>query len=819
MSNSQLLNDSQERRLRANAEHADELLSRIEEILMAAESKAAFLQYHPDVSVHQTKLIRNHIARFRTHLVRVLETVGITHEGPRFGALRSIRVTLSFVRVSVQEMAPGHLRGYGELSAEASVQLKGLCSELEGILDGLERNLAMGEEADLQGRLDRLQGTTRETELLRLLERITSEQELAEFRPPLLNLLEKLESRQFEIAVFGRVSSGKSSLLNHVLHTDVLPVGVNPITAVPTRIVFADKGFLDVTFADRKTRRLPLEDLGRYAGEEQNPGNESGVTKLVVSLPGPRLQKGLVLVDTPGLGALARQGAAETMAYLPQCDLGIVLISAASPINDEDLNTIHALAQAGIPAKVLLSKADLLSPQDLDKASAYIRKAVAEDLGLRIDVHSVSTVAGREQLSEAWFTRELEPLYRRHRELSQDSVRRKAGALREAVLTALRTKLGRGDSRSATDRKQLAEIENRLRQAAGSQEDARNFCLTVADEMRSLGDTALEKAAASVVGNWSKNSAAARVSRAVVMGAVADVAADAASRISGRLRVVAEGLDSALKQAAAELGDTGKEESLDDCVREMPRFEVSLTEFDWSAPWYSPFQGLVQSRLARKLKRSFQPHVDEAFNRYARALGAWSRQVLSDLQLRFDASADGYRAQLTRLTSTHEVSSVERDRIESFTKAESDAPLPGEAPPEALSEDEDLRESAGLIHTGADQYLDRADQGVEAGAAFLLQIPNARVGDLLPLRRQPGQIHENDVADRPLKMPLHPSLEDPHRQQEGEELPVMIEDVGHPDVGGARFPNGGLHLRRSQRDAQRLQRPFRESIPKILQDL
>ena len=111
MSDSELLNESQQRRLLASAEHADELLSHIEEILSVAESRAAFPQYRPDVSLPQAKLIRNHILRFRNHLTRVLGAVGVTHPGPRFGALRSIRVTLSFVRVSVQDMAPEHLRG------------------------------------------------------------------------------------------------------------------------------------------------------------------------------------------------------------------------------------------------------------------------------------------------------------------------------------------------------------------------------------------------------------------------------------------------------------------------------------------------------------------------------------------------------------------------------------------------------------------------------------------------------------------------------------------------------------------------------------
>lgn len=170
MSNSDLLNEAQQRRLLANAKHADELLSNIEEVLTSSESKSAFPKYRPDVSLHQARLIRSHITRFRNHLSRVLAGVGVRHEGPQFGSLHSIRVALTFVRISVQEMAPEYLRGYGNLPEEAVIEVRGLCSELEGLLDGLERNLAIGEAGDLQARLDRLQRITREAELLRLLD-------------------------------------------------------------------------------------------------------------------------------------------------------------------------------------------------------------------------------------------------------------------------------------------------------------------------------------------------------------------------------------------------------------------------------------------------------------------------------------------------------------------------------------------------------------------------------------------------------------------------------------------------------------------------
>jgi hypothetical protein len=337
------LNESQQRRLLSNARYADKLLSDIEAILNASESKTIFPKFHPDTTPAQAKLIRHSITRFRDQLARVMEGLGIVHEGPAFGSLHSIRVTLGFIRIAIQEMTPRYLRGYGEVAAEAAPQLEGLCSELEGLLGRLDAALSQDASADLQARLERLQATGGRAELVGLLGRVISDRGLVELRPRLATIVERMESDRYEIAIFGRVSAGKSSLLNHVLGISVLPVGVNPITAVPTRLIYGREAFLTVSFSTRPTERLPIAHLPEFVSEAHNPGNTKGVVRLVVELPSERLGNGLGFVDTPGLGSLATAGAAETLAYLPQCDLGVVLVSAGSPLNDEDLEPIRAL--------------------------------------------------------------------------------------------------------------------------------------------------------------------------------------------------------------------------------------------------------------------------------------------------------------------------------------------------------------------------------------------------------------------------------------------------------------------------------------------
>jgi GTP-binding protein EngB required for normal cell division len=659
-----VFNEAQQRRLLASAGHADKLLGDIEQILRAAESKSPFPKYQPDVAPHQARLLYSHIARFRSHLSRVLAAAGVRHDRPQFSSLHSIRVTLAFVRIAVQEMAPEYLRGYGELPEAAGQELRGLCSELEGLLNGLDRNLALGAEADLAARIDRLDPAIEEKELLRRLDRIATELELAEFRAPLLHLVEKAESREFEIAVFGRVSSGKSSLLNHILGVDVLPVGVNPITTVPVRLFFGAEPRLEVSFAGGQRTQGALSELERYASEERNPGNELGVIRLAVELPSPRLEGGLVLVDTPGLGALATAGAAETLAYLPRCDLGIVLVSAVNPIDEEDLGVIESLAHAGIPVLAVLSKADLLAPEDLGKALEYTEKQVQANLGLRIGVSPVSTRPSHAALLDTWFRDHLAPLEGRHRELVRESIRRKAGAVRERVVAALRASLGGDATMPESDPAKLEEAERTLREAAAEIEQTRRWCLEATDHVRGLGAEAFRQAAAGFLAAQRRGNAPA--DSTPLVEAVNAVAVEAAAATSDRLRSLARNLDSALGLAASALGNDQipSEGSLEQLVREMPRCEAALDGVAIRAPWFSFLGAPAEAWLARRLRQQAGGAVQAAFNHYGRSLERWVRRVLTDLHTQFEAEADSHRAQLARLTRREALPPEQRKKIE-----------------------------------------------------------------------------------------------------------------------------------------------------------
>lgn len=139
---------------------------------------------------------------------------------------------------------------------------------------------------------------------------------LVEFRSTLSIILDRLEDQGFEIAFFGRVSAGKSSLLNHVIGAEMLPVGVTPITSIPTRISHGPEPKGVIQFADRKSSAFEISRLAEFATEQQNPANAKHVTRINVEIPPARLRNGITFVDTPGLGSPASSGAAETLGSI-----------------------------------------------------------------------------------------------------------------------------------------------------------------------------------------------------------------------------------------------------------------------------------------------------------------------------------------------------------------------------------------------------------------------------------------------------------------------------------------------------------------------
>ena len=425
----------------------------IEGILNESASRAAFPTYIADLSPAQRKTSRIISHASAPGSSGCWKARALPGNPPGVPVSRAVRGRLYSIDIAAEELKPKYMRGYGEVSDTVATELDGIAGELQSLVVRLDQYLAGGAGQDFRERLQRLEGAGNDLSLLSRIERVVADRGLVEFRGTIASILDRAEDRSFEIAVFGRVSSGKSSLLNAVLGTDVLPVGVTPVTAVPTRITHGEEPSLTVSFTDAPAKTFEIARLGEFATEQQNPGNAKHVTRITVTIPASRLASGVSFVDTPGLGSLATSGAAETLAYLPKCDLGVVLIDAGSTLTDGDVRTILALQEAAIPAHVLLSKADLLDRPDCEKTIAYVKQHIGSETGLDLPVHPVSVRPSHRHLLDRWFGEDILPLFSRSQELRAASLQRKIGMLRESVVFLLRKKIQRSQQASRKIRK------------------------------------------------------------------------------------------------------------------------------------------------------------------------------------------------------------------------------------------------------------------------------------------------------------------------------------------------------------------------------
>src|SRR5581483_4791819 len=575
-SNSERLNEHQQRRLWVTCKHIDELLSDMEATLGESSSRKAFPKYIPDISPAQRRVVEDYIARMRAQLIRVLQGQQIESPAPSIPASRALHTATTFIDIDVEELKPKYMRGYGEVPAAAASDLNGIVGELQNLIARLNEFLAQGTGEDLRNRLSKLQQTAEEGRLLSELERIIGKYGLVEFRSPLSLILDRMEDKTFEIAVFGRVSSGKSSLLNGILQSGVLPVGVTPITAVPTRIAYGEQPEIIVWFAEKIPRRFEIARLSEFVTEQRNPGNMRHVSRVLVQLPSPHLQTGIIFVDTPGLGSLATSGAAETLAYLPRCDLGVVLIDAASSLTPDDIQTIQSLYQAGTPANVLLSKADLLRQEDVTRLVEYTRRQILAELRIELAVHPVSSLPGHRALLDTWFEEEIRPLYERAQELKTSSIRRKIGSLRQSVGAALEAQVSRAGRGAAGADQELLEIEARLRKATARIEEASPAIRRITEEISQSGRSLLVQAAQTTAQAWLSEQNFQNP-QATISGVLLAPVQRKAANVDSYLQALAAELAREIRAVAAKLNfnDEPAEQEFRRLVREMPLFDLA----------------------------------------------------------------------------------------------------------------------------------------------------------------------------------------------------------------------------------------------------
>ncbi len=650
-----MFNESQRRYLLSRLLSIEETLSEGVERLAPSEPGRVFRTVSADATPTQRKILADYLAQLRFALRRFMLAQQLRDERRPPGSLWSLQTAVVFAKIAAEELRPKYWRGYGAVDPDSAAAAERFAAELTTLLHRIEDYVAGGEGGGLAARLEKLEAAGDEVRLLRELERIISAYGLTELRAPLKSLVDRAASPHFEIAVFGRVSSGKSSLLNWWLGRALLPTGITPVTAVPTRIVRGESVRAQVERTDGKPIEVPVADIGDYVSEQGNPGNAKHVLTVLLEAPSPRLEGGIRLVDTPGLGSLATAGAATTLEYLPQCDLGILLIEAGAPVAPDDLDVARALLDGGSDLIIALSKADRLAETDLEQALDYARGQFEAQLSLPIALRPISTLAGS-PLARVWFDEMLAPRLASHTERAAQALRRKIAVLRESVMAILDARLSTAEglprpAGTAATEETAVRLHERIAQARSDFERARSQLLDLKLALARFESTLLEAAAEELAHCWlesvtDEESIAERTRAA--MARRADEPGHAVVRMLESLR---DDLIALIRAGRSELAqsDPGDAEHAErETERELvrprgrPIFDVSAALAGRPrllAPRAMPRWTIIARPLARaRLRATLSPALAGPLGVHAEALYRWSIRYLDELTRRFDAA-------------------------------------------------------------------------------------------------------------------------------------------------------------------------------------
>lgn len=199
-----------------------------------------------------------------------------------------------------------------------------------------------------------------------------------------------------DVAILGQFKAGKSSFLNSITGKPVLPVGVIPVTTVVTRLSYGQREGATVTFLDNRQSRINLEEVELFVSEAKNPANEKNVEVVDIELPQLQCYEGLRLVDTPGLGSVFKYNTEISQEWLPEVGMAIVAISADRPLSEDDLALIRDLTEYAPKVVLLLTKVDLLLPEQQKEVVQFFKSTLKRELNRNFPVLLYSVVADTE---------------------------------------------------------------------------------------------------------------------------------------------------------------------------------------------------------------------------------------------------------------------------------------------------------------------------------------------------------------------------------------------------------------------------------------
>ncbi|MBD2095014.1 dynamin family protein [Trichocoleus sp. FACHB-591] len=214
-----------------------------------------------------------------------------------------------------------------------------------------------------------------------------------------LNLTsQNLRQGVFRLLVLGDIKRGKSTLLNALIGENLLPSDVSPCTALLTVLRYGPEKQVTVYFkGDRPPERLDFTSFRqKYTIDPSEAKQLEEVKQLafpqvshaVVEYPLPFLEKGVEIVDSPGLNDTEARNELS-LSYINNCHAVLFVFRASQPCTlDERRYLENYLKDRGLTVFFLInawdeirkSLVDLDDAEELREAEAKLRQVFRTNL-------------------------------------------------------------------------------------------------------------------------------------------------------------------------------------------------------------------------------------------------------------------------------------------------------------------------------------------------------------------------------------------------------------------------------------------------------
>lgn len=161
---------------------------------------------------------------------------------------------------------------------------------------------------------------------------------------------EMISGKKYRLAVIGEFKRGKSSLVNALVGSRLLPTDILPTTAVTGRIIFGETKRIWVHYKDGSVKERTVEELEEYATKLDAAKEERAarIREIVIEYPSVFCRNGIEIIDTPGLND-NEQMSDVTLGVLGEVDSAIFTISAVMPLSMTETELLLSLLkQPGI---------------------------------------------------------------------------------------------------------------------------------------------------------------------------------------------------------------------------------------------------------------------------------------------------------------------------------------------------------------------------------------------------------------------------------------------------------------------------------------